>query len=84
MLTEQEKIRLLERVDAEARRIDPRVKQVIVSLAGEHEVVMVASTDGTLSADVRPLVRFNVSVNKDPPAAADDLITNISWKMIRH
>ena len=62
VLTEQEKIRLLERVDAEARRIDPRVKQVIVSLAGEHEVVMVASTDGTLSADVRPLVRFNVSV----------------------
>ena len=36
VLTEQEKIRLLERVDAEARRIDPRVKQVIVSLAGEQ------------------------------------------------
>jgi TldD protein len=49
-------------VDAEARRQDPRVKEVVVSLAGVYEVVMVAVSDGTLSADVRPLIRFNVSV----------------------
>ena len=57
-----QKISLLRALDAEARRIDPRVKQVIVSLAGTHEVILVASSDGTLAADVRPLVRMNVSV----------------------
>ncbi|MFN2348698.1 MAG: metalloprotease TldD [Thioalkalivibrio sp.] len=61
-LDEQAKIDLLHRVDAEARRQDPRVTQVMVSLNGLHEVVMVANTDGTLAADVRPLVRLSVSV----------------------
>ena len=58
----EQKITLLRALDAEARRIDPRVKQVIVSLAGTHEVILVAGSDGTLAADVRPLVRMNVSV----------------------
>ncbi|SFM58695.1 microcin-processing peptidase 2. Unknown type peptidase. MEROPS family U62 [Ectothiorhodospira mobilis] len=61
-LDEQARIRLLQSLDAEARRQDPRVSQVIVSLAGTHEVVMVLQTDGTLAADVRPLVRLNVHV----------------------
>ena len=58
----EEKIDLLKQVDAEARKQDPRIKQVIVSLVGVHEVVLVASSDGTLNADVRPLVRMNVTV----------------------
>ncbi len=58
----EDKVRLLERVDAEARRQDPRVSEVIVTLAGVHEVVLVAASDGTLAADVRPLVRLNVTV----------------------
>ena len=49
-------------MDAEARRLDSRIKQVSVSLAGVHEYVLVAAADGTLSADVRPLVRLNISV----------------------
>ena len=57
-----DKVALLRRLDEEARRQDPRVEQVIVSLAGVHEVILVAGTDGTLAADVRPLVRLNVSV----------------------
>ncbi len=61
-LSAQEKIDLLYRLDAEARRQDPRISQVIVSLAGEHEVILVAASDGTLAADVRPLVRLNVTV----------------------
>ncbi len=61
-LGEKEKIDLLRRVDAEARRIDPRVTQVIVSLSGVHELILVASSDGTLAADIRPLVRMNVTV----------------------
>ncbi len=61
-LTEQEKVDLLRRVDAEARRADPRVTQVIVSLVAAHDLVLVASVDGSLHGDVRPLVRLNVSV----------------------
>jgi TldD protein len=61
-LDADQKITLLRELDAEARRLDPRVKQVVVSLAGSHEVVLVAASDGTLAADVRPLVRMNVSV----------------------
>ena len=61
-LKDADKVKLLERVDAEARRMDPRVKQVMVSLAAVHDTVLVAASDGTLAADVRPLVRFNVSV----------------------
>lgn len=61
-LSEVEKVELLRRVDAEARKQDPRVKQVIVSLVGAQDVMLVAAIDGTLSADVRPLVRLNVHV----------------------
>jgi TldD protein len=61
-LSEVEKVDLLRQVDQEARKLDPRVKEVIVSLVGAHDVVLVAAIDGTLSADVRPLVRLNVHV----------------------
>jgi TldD protein len=61
-LNDADKVRLLEKVDAEARRFDPRVKQVMASLSGAHEVVLVMASDGTVGADVRPLVRLNVSV----------------------
>ena len=58
----EKKLDLLKRADAAARAADPRVTQVMVTLAGSHEVMLVAATDGTLAADVRPLVRLNVSV----------------------
>ncbi|MHB8424298.1 MAG: metalloprotease TldD [Gammaproteobacteria bacterium] len=61
-LEDEDKVKLLMHVDAEARRLDARIKQVMVSLAGVHEVVLIAASDGTFGADVRPLVRFNVSV----------------------
>jgi TldD protein len=61
-LNETEKVDLLRRLDAEARKQDPRVKQVIVSLVGAQDVVLVAAIDGTLNADVRPLVRLNVHI----------------------
>ncbi|PKM06750.1 MAG: metalloprotease TldD [Gammaproteobacteria bacterium HGW-Gammaproteobacteria-4] len=44
------------------RALDPRVKQVMVSLTGSIETMLVARSDGLLAADVRPLVRFNVQV----------------------
>ncbi|MEX2525738.1 MAG: metalloprotease TldD [Gammaproteobacteria bacterium] len=56
------KIALLQKVDELARKKDPRVKQVIASLAGEYTTMLVAGMDGTFSADIRPLVRLNVSI----------------------
>ncbi|MFZ9253984.1 MAG: metalloprotease TldD [Hylemonella sp.] len=56
------KVKLLEQVEQLARARDPRVVQVMAGLAGEYDVVLVARADGTLAADVRPLVRLSVSV----------------------
>ena len=61
-LTETDKIALLESVEQEARKQDPRVAEVMVSLAAEHDVIMVARHDGAICADVRPLIRLNVTV----------------------
>ena len=61
-IDEQTKIELLHKLDAEARKQDPRVKRVIASLVAVHDVMLVVSSDGTLSGDVRPLVRCNVHV----------------------
>ena len=56
------KVELLGRVEKLARARDPRVVQVMAGLASEYDVVMVARADGTLAADVRPLVRLSVTV----------------------
>ncbi|MBU1330515.1 MAG: metalloprotease TldD [Gammaproteobacteria bacterium] len=57
-----QKVELLKQVDQATRALDPRIKQVTVSLAGVWDRILVAATDGSLGADIRPLVRFNVSV----------------------
>ena len=56
------KVKLLERFEGFARALDPRVLQVMASLAGEYDVVLVAGSDGRLAADIRPLVRCSISV----------------------
>ena len=61
-LTESEKVALLTRLEQKARAKDPRVAQVMASLAGEHETVLVARCDGLIVADVRPLVRISITV----------------------
>lgn len=61
-LTELEKIDLLRRLDREARALDSRVEQVIVSLSGSYDVILILNDLGLLQADIRPLVRLNVSV----------------------
>ncbi len=61
-LLDADKIALLHSINQEARRIDSRINQVIVSLSGSHNVVLVVASDGTFAADVRPMVRLNVSV----------------------
>jgi len=52
----------LERLEQQARAKDPRVVQVMAGLASEYDVVLVARADGTLAADVRPLVRLSLNV----------------------
>ena len=61
-IPDEQKKALLARVDEETRKLDPRVEQVIVSLSSSHDLVLVAAADGTFAADVRPLVRLNVTV----------------------
>ena len=56
------KVKLLEKVEQMARAKDTRVAQVMAGLASEYDVVLVARADGTLAADVRPLVRLSVTV----------------------
>jgi len=56
------KIALMRRAEQVARAADPRVKEVMVSLAAAHDVVLVARSDGHLAADIRPMVRLNVTV----------------------
>lgn len=62
VLTVEQKLALLQQADTAARQADPRVTQVNVSLAGGLDTVLIAASDGTFSADIRPLVRMNVSV----------------------
>lgn len=61
-LTDHDKIALLQQIDVKARKLDPRVKQVIAGLSSVYDVVLLLGSDGRLAADVRPLVRLNVSV----------------------
>lgn len=56
------KVALLHELDQVAREQDPRVRRVVASISAVHETILVATTSGILSADVRPLVRVNVSV----------------------
>ncbi|WP_345252448.1 metalloprotease TldD [Kangiella taiwanensis] len=56
------KIALLRQLDATARQLDEKVKQVIVSLSAADEHMLVAGIDGTLAADIRPMIRLNVTV----------------------
>lgn len=61
-LAQEQKITLLHEVEAHARSVDKRVKQVIVGLSGVYEKILVAASDGTYATDIRPLVRLNCSV----------------------
>jgi TldD protein len=57
-----DKVALLQEIDAFARGRDPRVAQVLASLAGERRIVEIVRADGRLIRDIRPLVRINVQV----------------------
>ena len=61
-ISDEQKTGMLLELDAATRALDPRVEQVIISLSSSQELVLIAASDGTMAADIRPLVRLNVSV----------------------
>jgi TldD protein len=61
-LDDQAKIDLLKRLDAETRALDSRIEEVMISLVAAYDEILIANQDGALAADIRPLVRLNVSV----------------------
>lgn len=61
-ISDEQKTALIQNLDIETRKLDNRVVQVIVSLSSTQDLVLIAAADGTLAADIRPLVRLNVSV----------------------
>jgi TldD protein len=58
----EDKVKLLQEIDAYLRAKDPKVQQVSVSLAASYQQVEILRADGHFVRDVRPMVRFNVSV----------------------
>ncbi len=61
-ISDEQKKALVSKIDRKTRKLDRRIEQVIVSLTSCQDLVLIAAADGTLAADVRPLVRLNVSV----------------------
>ncbi len=56
-----DRVALLNEIDIEARRIDPRIKNVLASVNTEYKVIVVATSDGTLVSDIQPLTRLQVT-----------------------
>jgi TldD protein len=61
----EERARLLQEIDKTARACDPRVKNVMASIAAERKLVMIVTSEGRIAADVQPLCRLNVTVIAD-------------------
>jgi len=61
-ISDEQKTALLTQLEEATRALDTRVEQVIISMSSSQDLVLIAGSDGTLAADVRPLVRLNVSV----------------------
>ncbi|MGH8672067.1 MAG: PmbA/TldA family metallopeptidase, partial [Burkholderiales bacterium] len=61
-MPDEEKVHLLEKLERLTRAVDARITHVMAGLAGEYEIMLVARSDGLLTADVRPLVRLSLQV----------------------
>ncbi|HVN63207.1 MAG TPA: metallopeptidase TldD-related protein, partial [Candidatus Binataceae bacterium] len=61
----EERARLLSEIDGIVRAHDPRVKNVMASIASERKIVMIVNSEGKIAADIQPLSRLNVSVIAD-------------------
>ena len=61
-INDEQKTALIGDIEKKTRELDNRIEQVIISLSSSQDFVLIAASDGNLAADVRPLVRMNVSV----------------------
>lgn len=61
-MNNDDKVQLLKSVDAYIRQQEPKAQNIVVSLSGVYEQVLVAASDGTWGTDVRPLIRLNCSI----------------------
>ena len=61
-MSNDDKVQLLKSVDAYIRQQEPKAQNIVVSLSGVYEQVLVAASDGTWGTDVRPLIRLNCSI----------------------
>ena len=61
-LSDKNKIKILESIDSHARAKDHRVKEVIATLAGSYQTILIVNQQGCLTADIRPMVRLSVNV----------------------
>jgi TldD protein len=61
-ISDEQKTTMLRRIENATRELDSRIEQVIVSLSSNQDLILIAAANGTLAADIRPLVRMNVSV----------------------
>jgi len=61
-IQDEQKTALIGDIDKKTRELDERIEQVIISLGSSQDLILIAAADGTLAADVRPLVRLNISV----------------------
>ena len=61
-IEDEQKTALIGDLDKKTRQLDKRIEQVIISLSSSQDLILIATSDGKLAADVRPLVRLNVSV----------------------
>ncbi len=61
-IKDEQKTALIGDIEEKTRQLDKRIEQVIISLSSSQDLILIAASDGRLAADVRPLVRLNVSV----------------------
>ncbi|MEQ9561792.1 MAG: metalloprotease TldD [Woeseiaceae bacterium] len=61
-ISDEQKTTMLRKIENATRELDSRIEQVIVSLSSNQDLILIAAANGTLAADIRPLVRMNVSV----------------------
>ena len=61
-ISDQDKIDLINELNDSARQLDQRIEQVNISLSSNQDMILIATANGPLLADIRPLVRLNVSV----------------------
>lgn len=61
-LANEQKLALLREAEAYIKQQEPNASQVIISLSGTYEEILVTATDGTWATDIRPMVRFNCTV----------------------